>query len=66
MQENYLWGEQGIQINALLAATAWNLKKMIENLKKKFCKLFFDCYFQKIYITLPVECGFLRNDYIKI
>jgi IS5 family transposase len=24
--ENYLWGEEGVQINALLAGTAWNLK----------------------------------------
>ena len=27
MAQNYLWGEKGIQINALMAATAWNLKK---------------------------------------
>jgi len=39
MQQNYLLGEQGIQINALMAATAWNLKKMMEKLKKDFLYL---------------------------
>jgi len=41
MQQNYLLGEQGIQINALMAATAWNLKKMMEKLKKDFLYLIF-------------------------
>jgi IS5 family transposase len=41
MQQNYLWGENGVQINALLAATAWNLKKMMEKLKEDFlCFIF--------------------------
>jgi IS5 family transposase len=35
MAQNYLWGEAGVQINALMAATAWNLKKMMEKLKEK-------------------------------
>jgi IS5 family transposase len=35
MQQNYLLGEEGLQINALMAATAWNLKKMMEKLKEK-------------------------------
>ena len=30
MQQNYLWGTNGVQINAFMAATAWNLKKMME------------------------------------
>lgn len=30
MEQNYLSGEKGIQINAYMAATAWNLKKMME------------------------------------
>jgi hypothetical protein len=30
-----IWGEKGIQVNVLLAATAWNLKKMMEKLKDK-------------------------------
>jgi IS5 family transposase len=38
---NYLWGEKGVQINALLAATAWNWKKMMEKLKGKMLWLIF-------------------------
>ena len=33
MEQNYLMGEEGMQINAFLAASAWNMKKMIEKLK---------------------------------
>jgi IS5 family transposase len=40
MAQNYLWGEKGIQINALMAATAWNLKKYMEILVKKSKRLF--------------------------
>jgi len=40
MAQNYLWGEKGIQINALMAATAWNLKKYMELLVEKFKRLF--------------------------
>ncbi len=36
MEQNYLWGEQGIQINAYMAATAWNFKKLMKKLKKDF------------------------------
>jgi IS5 family transposase len=41
LPENYLWGEKGVQINALLAGTAWNLKKMMEKLKEKMLWLIF-------------------------
>ena len=40
MAQNYLLDETGIQINALMAATAWNLKKMMEILKEKVDRLF--------------------------
>jgi IS5 family transposase len=40
MAQNYLWGEAGIQINALMAATAWNLKKKMELLKEEVKRLF--------------------------
>jgi IS5 family transposase len=40
MAQNYLWGEKGIQINALMTATAWNLKKYMEILVEKFKRLF--------------------------
>jgi IS5 family transposase len=51
MQQNYLWGEKGVQINAFMAATAWNLKKLMEKLKEKLHNLFYDCLFRKIYIN---------------
>jgi IS5 family transposase len=35
LQENYLHGEIGVKINALLSATAWNLKKLMEKLRAK-------------------------------
>lgn len=39
LAQNYFMGETGPQINALLSATAWNLKKMMDILKQKiiFC-----------------------------
>lgn len=48
MVENYLHGESGPQINALMAATGWNLKKMMGILKKEFLNYFFSKYFLKI------------------
>ena len=47
MQQNYLWGESGVQINAFMAATAWNLKKLMEELKEKFWHFIFQLFFQK-------------------
>jgi len=45
MGQNYLWGEKSPQINALLAATGWNLKKMMNKLSKKIKKLLFQLHF---------------------
>ncbi|MDD4527213.1 MAG: IS5 family transposase [Candidatus Margulisbacteria bacterium] len=52
MEQNYLLGEKGIQVNALMAATAWNLKKMMEKLKNELLRFIlrilfrqnFDCF----------------------
>ena len=33
MEQNYLHGKKSSQINAFLAATGWNLKKMMRKLK---------------------------------
>lgn len=41
LAQNYFLGESGPQINALLSATAWNLKKMMEILKQKFVLCFY-------------------------
>jgi IS5 family transposase len=45
MQQNYLWGEKGVQINAFMAATAWNLKKLMEILKENFLQFIFRLFF---------------------
>jgi transposase, IS5 family len=50
MAQNYLMSESGIQINAYMAATAWNLKKMMKKLKEKYFHfLFRQLYFQNLY-----------------
>ena len=41
LAQNYFMGETGPQINALLAATAWNMKKMMEILKQKLSFFFY-------------------------
>ena len=43
LAQNYLLGESGPQLNALLAAIAWNMKKMMEILKEKI--IFYLSYF---------------------
>ncbi|QCX52624.1 IS5 family transposase [Elizabethkingia sp. JS20170427COW] len=41
LAQNYFLGETGPQINAMLSATAWNLKKMMEILKEKIIFQFY-------------------------
>ena len=50
LNQNYLWGEDSPQINAFLAATGWNLKKMMKQLKEENEKLIF-YFFQKIKLS---------------
>jgi IS5 family transposase len=45
--ENYFWGEKGVQINAFMSATAWNLKKYIEVLKEKLLCFIFRLLFEQ-------------------
>lgn len=40
MGQNYLSGSNSSQMNAFLAAAGWNLKKMMQKLKKDFCTYF--------------------------
>ena len=40
MAQNYLHGEAGIQINALLSCTVWNLKKLMAVLNEQAARLF--------------------------
>lgn len=41
MGQNYLHGNDSPQINALLAATGWNLKKLMNKLRKQLKKYFY-------------------------
>jgi hypothetical protein len=47
-------GKVGVQINALIAATAWNLNKMMQKLKEKILWLIFRFIFVKNF--LPAAC----------
>ena len=47
MQQNYLLGEKGVQINAFMAATAWNLKKFMQELKENFLHFIFQLFVAK-------------------
>jgi len=55
MEQNYLLGEKGVQINALMAATAWNLKKMLQNLKEKFFHFIFRMLFNLDFYSITTE-----------
>jgi IS5 family transposase len=52
MGQNYLSGEQGIQINALMAATAWNLKKLMEILRENFGQFISRLFFKPNLYTI--------------
>jgi len=57
LAQNYLLEETGIQINAFMAAIAWNLKKLMEILKENIDKLFWLIFsrwiFRKFYNLIP-------------
>ena len=53
MAQNYFMGETGPQINALLSATAWNMKKMMEILKQNI--IFFIYQMQIIMFSNPIS-----------
>jgi len=54
MEKNYLWGENGVKINALMSGCAWNLKKMMEKLKESFWQFIFQLFFRKKFIPLLI------------
>jgi IS5 family transposase len=56
MAQNYLHGEAGIQINALMSCTAWNLKKLMAVLSEKAARLFARLFFRSF---LPDFFGLL-------
>lgn len=49
MQENYLLGEDGPQINALMAAAGWNLKKMMNILVKESIEIILSKLFSRFW-----------------
>jgi IS5 family transposase len=55
MAQNYLHGEKGIQINALMSCTAWNLKKLMAVLSEKAARLFARLFFRSF---LPDSLAF--------
>lgn len=59
MGQNYLSGSSSPQINAFLAATGWNLKKMMKKLKEENKKSFFAFYkviLEFLYPKFNVSC----------
>jgi len=59
MGQNYLWGENSPQINAFLAATGWNLKKMMKKLKHEIENLIswlLNLLFQPLLRNLKLSC----------
>ena len=61
MQQNYLLREEGLQINALMAATAWNLKKMMEKLKEKFLQLIFRLFVPQDFYRIAAWKGTFKE-----
>ena len=58
MSQNYLHGEAGVKINAFMAATAWNLKKLMEILKKNFLYAIFRLCVAKKILQPPLKILF--------
>lgn len=59
MGQNYLHGEQSPKINALLAATGWNMKKMMKQLKADLIWLFFQIQYgitNSVFLVSKVSC----------
>jgi len=56
MAQNYLGGKKGVEINALMAGCAWNLKKMMEKLKEKLLRFIFRLFFPNyLYVAVAVN-----------
>lgn len=49
MEQNYLLSQDGPQINAFMAATAWNLNKLMQKLRKKILPSIFRWLFPQIF-----------------
>jgi hypothetical protein len=49
---DYLSGSKSPKINAMLAATGWNLKKLMKELKNSFCDFFRMLLFRKFQLLV--------------
>ncbi|MDR1458726.1 MAG: hypothetical protein LBI60_00705 [Bacteroidales bacterium] len=49
MEQNYLHREKATQINALMAACAWNLKKVMKKLNKNVNRFFLFLCFSSLF-----------------
>jgi IS5 family transposase len=58
MAQNYLMDEKGIQINALMVATAWNLKKIHRHAGGKFFANYSPILFTTIFFIPPPKMAF--------
>jgi hypothetical protein len=54
MKINYFFGKEKAQINAILSAAAWNLRKLMEWLKKNLS--LFASFFHKIIRVFLKKC----------
>jgi IS5 family transposase len=59
--ENYFWGKVGIQINALMAGTAWNLRKYMEKLKDKLLPFIFRLVFSQYFSRPTIRAGIVKD-----
>ncbi|MDR2120672.1 MAG: hypothetical protein LBP64_07335, partial [Tannerella sp.] len=66
MLENYFWGAVGVQINALMSSTAWNLEKMMQKLKEELLRIIFRLFFPQDFAMLRLGKDFIRTDYFMI
>jgi len=57
MAQNYLGGENGVKINALISGCAWSLKKMKKKLKETFLQIIFNSSSQKMYGIIYTKRG---------
>jgi hypothetical protein len=59
MAQNYLQGKSSPRINEMLAASGWNLKKMMGKLKKE---LLFQYHFVISWLAVWVDCPRLARN----
>jgi IS5 family transposase len=61
LAQNYLWSEAGVQINAYLSATAWNLKKKMEELKEILLLVIFRLCFPNRFLLCCCLNGVVKD-----